>query len=123
MKKNIETICMKSFSNIYKILKRLDDMLDLPEADSERISAKTLGITELRRARYLIMLENSGYIEGLKVFDEDEPDIGTENLHITLKGIKWLAENAALIKAANIIKEVGVAGVTAAVSAIPNLKH
>lgn len=84
MKKNTETICMKSFSNIYKILKRLDDMLDLPEADSERISTKTLGITELRRARYLIMLENSGYIEGLKVFDEDEPDIGTENLHITL---------------------------------------
>lgn len=121
MKKNTETICMKSFSNIYKILKRLDDMLDLPEADSERISAKTLGITELRRARYLIMLENGGYIEGLKVFDEDECDIGTENIHITLKGIKWLAENAALIKAANIIKEVGVAGVTAAVGAVPNL--
>lgn len=45
-----------NFKCIYRILTAFEKSLDLPEFDIADISAKTLGVSETRRVKYLEML-------------------------------------------------------------------
>ncbi|MDE6244803.1 MAG: YjcQ family protein [Treponemataceae bacterium] len=100
-----------NFKCIYRILTAFEKSLDLPEFDIADISAKTLGVSETRRVKYLEMLANAGYITGVE-FREDitgETDIIARNPLITIKGLEYLSENTIMqriYKAMKGIKDI-----------------
>lgn len=84
-----------NFKCIYKILTAFEKSLDVEEFDIANISAESLGISEIRRTKYLEMLADAGYISGLS-FRENitgDIDIIAENPLITIKGLEYLSEN------------------------------
>lgn len=100
----------EQFKAIYKILSILAKSMDHPEFDSERLSAKALGISEPMRLRLLEMLLKKGYIEGIQIrkyIDESYPVIiGMENIQITMDGLAYLEENSLMKKASDIAKGI-----------------
>ncbi len=57
----------ESIKLIYKILKILEQSMDYPEFDVDRLSPETLGISASRRDALLEMLLKKGYIDGIEV--------------------------------------------------------
>lgn len=115
---DIET--MKStYGIIWKILNILDLSLDLKEVPLDQLTAKRFKISENRFNNYLVMLNDAGYIEGVKVIDNltDDFEIDISEIKITLEGIEFLIENSTMNKIATAAKEVGLivaeAGITA----------
>lgn len=107
----MEELCynltMKSETYIYKILSAFERQLDTPRFDMDEISSDVLKISEQRRNRYLEMLVNAGYISGIHVKELSD---GTYSIQspapkITLKGIEYLAENAAIAKVVKALKK------------------
>lgn len=99
---------MDNFKIIYKMLRILEQSMDLDEFDRQLLSAESLDISENRRRAILEMLLNEGYIKGASVIRsiggngiKIGPDIG-----ITLKGLEYLGENSLMKKAANIAKGI-----------------
>ena len=99
---------MDNFRIIYKILKVLEQAMDLDEFDSEEISAERLGISENRWRAIMEMLSESGYVKGVSVIKS----IGGSSLRlrsdfgITLKGLEYLDDNTFMKKAANIARGI-----------------
>lgn len=89
---------MDNFKIIYRILRYLEQALDCAEIDPSPISHTALGITHERWEQLLVMLQDSGYIDGvLCAFAMTES--GTHVMepirpNITLKGLEFLAENS-----------------------------
>lgn len=100
---------MDDFRIIYRILKYLRDAMDFEEFDSEGFTAQRFGTNENRFHALLIRLQESGYIDNLKVVrytrtpQQIQPPIAPR---ITLKGLEYLSENSMMKKAADIAKGV-----------------
>lgn len=86
---------MDNFTVIYKILSSLEKSLDMEEIDTDRISPKTLGISEERWKKYIEMLVDAGYIKGISIkkYTDGQMIVNVEGIRITLKGLEYLSEN------------------------------
>lgn len=92
---------------IYKILSSFERQIDNPWFDMDEISPDVLGISKLRRDRYLQMLIDAGYIAGIraKELSNQTFNIIVTAPHITLKGLEFLAENRLMRRAYNFVKD------------------
>ena len=100
-----------NFTCIYKILRALEASMDLSSFNTEQISAEKLKISEERLTRYIEMLNDSGYIKGVRVFTDitGETCIEDNGIKITLKGLEYLTENSIMqriYKATKGIKDI-----------------
>ena len=102
---------MDNFRTIYRILKALEKAMDFDEFDMDSISPESLGISENRWLKIMVMLTKEGYIEGLSI----RRGLGVEYLisgthpEITLRGLEYLNENSLMRKAAAFAKGVAEA--------------
>ena len=82
--------------------------MDADEFDAAAVSAKRVGITENRWAALLKMLADSGYIEGVQIYQPADGGIIVNFIHprITLKGLEYLEENSMMKKAYRIAKGI-----------------
>ena len=96
---------MDNFTIIYKILSTLEKAMDCPEFDTELISAQSLKVSEERRARYLEMLADCGYIKGVTFVNSVAGiRIDFDDVRITLKGLEYLSENSFMKRAYRAVK-------------------
>ena len=108
-----------TYGIIWKILNILGLALDLKKVPLEQLTAKRFKISENRFNNYLVMLNDAGYIEGVRILDNltDELELDISEIKITLEGIEFLIENSTMNKIATAAKEVGLivaeAGITA----------
>lgn len=100
----------ESIKLIYKILKILENSMDYPELDVDRLSPEALGTSLNRRNAILEMLLKKGYIDGItvkKYVDEEYSTIlKLENIKITVDGLEYLEDNSLMKKAANLAKGI-----------------
>lgn len=97
---------MDNFKTIYLILAILEKALD-GGLDSRDLAPEALRVSERRRNSLLIMLQEEGYITGLKSVDAiGLHDIRLEDVRITLKGLEYLQENSMMKKAYRALKGV-----------------
>ena len=99
---------MEDFTVIYKILDLLNKSNDLDSFGLEDISAKRLGVSDNRLLAILLMLLESGYIQGFAI----EEDLAGRYLvsqgrpRITLKGLEYLNENSTMKKIYKALKGI-----------------
>lgn len=101
-------VFMDNFKIIYRILRILEQSLDLDEFNRSLISADTLEISENRWKAIMEMLLDEGYIKGavvLRSIGGSGIKIGPD-ISITLKGLEYLNDNSFMKKAANIAKGI-----------------
>lgn len=97
---------------IYKILGWLERTMDEDKPNYREIQHKALGITENRWKHIMLMLMEEGLVEGVSEIEDGNsrlPIIFVDNVRITLRGIRYLAENSAtarIIEAAKLLKDV-----------------
>lgn len=101
---------MGNMKIIYQILKALDKSLDFEELNPDCISADRLNVSYERWEQLLIMLYESGYIDGLivtKGFADCKPHI-TKPIQprITLKGLEYLENNSTMAKIEKAVKGI-----------------
>lgn len=86
---------MDNFRIIFILLSTLEKAMDYPSFDVSQISAKRLGISEERWARYIEMLSDEGYIKGVNIqgFLDGGMGVNVDSIRITLKGLEYLEEN------------------------------
>lgn len=102
---------MDNFKLIYKILKILDKYKGREDFDPSLVSAQALHSDFACWESIMIELQNEGYIRGL-VCTQTQANMYShivEPIHpaITLKGMKYLAENGMMAKAKEALKLVG----------------
>lgn len=97
-----------NFKIIYKILTVLEAAMDYPEFDTNQISAKALDISNERWARYIEMLEDSGYVKGAEITENiiGETEVDISNIRITIKGLEYLSENSIMQRMYRIAKGI-----------------
>lgn len=109
-----------NFKFIYKILRALEAAMDCPEFSIEQISAEKLGISEHRWFRYIEMMTEAGYIDGVAFTKDICGDMSIRQtgtgIHITLRGLEYLSENSVMQKFYNAAK--GVVEIAADVAGI-----
>lgn len=113
MNLTIDNKIMKtSYGIIWKILNTLDLALDLSNFNAEeQLNAKRFKITENRFLNYLAMLQNAGYVEGVKENDfigEESFSLDYSEIRITLEGIQFLLENSTMQRIANVAEKIGI---------------
>ena len=96
---------------MYRILKTLLKYAGRQDFTNELISAKKLGVSYEEWSYIMILLQKSGYIDGV-VYTQDLtqrfPEIvDIDNVGITLSGIEYVEENNTMKKVGEILKEVG----------------
>ena len=100
----------ESIKLIYKILKILEQSMDYPEFDINRLDPEALGTSLNRRNAILEMLLKKCYIDGIaikKYVDEESNTIlGLGNIKITVDGLEYLEDNSLMKKAANLAKGI-----------------
>ena len=109
-----KTVCYnadmtKAFKTIYTLLNRLEKGLDHEDFDAEKeISPEALKITESRWSAYIKMLNDAGYISGVRIDDyiNGEIDIDISEISLTLHGLQYLAENTMMVRMWNAFKTV-----------------
>lgn len=79
----------------------------IKDAEKE-ISPEALKITESRWSAYIKMLNDAGYITGVRIDDyiNGEVDIDISEISLTLQGLQYLAENTMMVRVFNTVKEV-----------------
>ena len=119
MKENADnTIMGSAFVTINRMLKYIERSLDDDVFDLDNFSHEKFKISENRFFRYLKMLADCGYIEGVKVTDLGEKDDfdadDYERFHaefsspaITIKGLQFLAENTAWVRMIRAARSIG----------------
>lgn len=120
MKSTTDNILMASaFTTVNKILRYIERQLDGTVFDADGFAAERFGITENRFARYLSMLAESGYVTGISVTDNGEPDefdddirkyrrfgIVLDSPSITIRGMQFLVENTMLARMYRTAKNI-----------------
>ena len=122
MKEASDNFIMKTtFSIMCRILRYIEKSLDDDVFDRENFTAERFNITQNRFARILDMMIQEGFITGIKVSDYGEPDaedpfgdgekyerfgIKIENPSITVQGIRFQAENTAIMKVLQTVKNL-----------------
>ena len=85
---------MDNFKVIYRIMKYLEEHMDEQCIDSEEISYEKLGISLIRWEKLLWMMQEEGYISGLRyvqTMSDSIPHVVTPIApRITLKGLEYL---------------------------------
>lgn len=101
---------MESFTDIYKILHGLESCMDMETVNLDMISPEMLKISKERWEKYLEMLQDEGYIKGVKIstYISNTKVVNADNIQITLKGLEYLNENSMMKKAENLI--MGITG-------------
>lgn len=114
-------IMKTTFSVMCRILRYIEKSLDDDVFDRENFTAEHFGISRNRFARILDMMIQEGFITGIKVSDYGEPDaedpfedgkkyerfrIKIENPSITVQGIRFQAENTAIMKVLQTVKNL-----------------
>lgn len=102
---------MDDFKVIYKILKVLEKNMGNEDFSIHSISAEYLKISYEKWEQLLIMLSDSGYVNGIVA----TRDLNNRFRHIvepilpsiTLKGLEYLTENSLMEKAKGALKMVG----------------
>lgn len=100
-----------SYGIIWKILNELDLALDLKNYNAEeQLTFRKFNITENRFCNYLAMLQNAGYVDGVKIIDDitGEQSVDYSEIKITLEGIQFLLENSTMQRIANVAEEIGL---------------
>lgn len=97
-----------NFKAVYKILKVLDAALDCDDPSQEPLSAEALGISENRRRRLFVMMQDAGYVTGVRrqAFMDGTELIDASSARITIKGLEYLAENSLMAKMARTAKGI-----------------
>lgn len=102
---------MDDFKVIYKILKELEKNMGNEDFCIRSISAEHLKISYEKWEQLLVMLSDSGYINGIITTKDLEDKFRhiAEPIFpsITLKGLEYLAENSFMAKAKEALKMVG----------------
>ncbi len=112
-----------SYGIIWKILNELDLALDLKNYNAEKqLTFEKFKITENRFCNYLIMLQNAGYVDGVKIIDDitGEQNIDYSEIKITLEGIQFLLENRTMQKIACAAGQLGLTVAEAGVGFLMN---
>lgn len=96
---------------MYRILKTLLKYAGRQDFSNELISAKALGVSYDEWQYIMILLQKSGYVDGV-VYTQDLskrfPEIvSIANVGITISGIEYVEENGTMKKVGEILKEVG----------------
>ena len=105
---------MDDFRIIYKILRILQNSMDLEEFDRNSISAEALGLSTPKWSRLMAMLVKEGYITGGETWNAMDcgyPRVALSRPELTLKGLEYLEENSLMKKAADLAK--GIVGTAA----------
>lgn len=99
---------METFTDIYRILHGLESCMDLGAVNLDMISPETLKISKERWEKYLEMLQDEGYIKGVKISTciSSAKVVNADNIQITLKGLEYLNENSMMKKAYRAIKGI-----------------
>ena len=71
-------IMRSSFIIVFKILRALDKALSQEQVDPEKFNADAFEATETRWRKLLEMLQEAGYIKGVKIVKRDFIDGETE---------------------------------------------
>lgn len=96
---------MEIFRAVYRILRRLEQMMDVEEPNQDWISAKALGLTEAKWAGVLEMLIDERYIAGVSIKrsgDGSIVEVSMVNPRITLRGSTYLQTDQMMLKAAEL---------------------
>lgn len=98
---------MEFEKTIYGILSAFEKQLDETSFNLDILKARTWNVSEIRFIRYLKMLLNAGYIDGISIspLSDNQYYIKSDNAAITLKGLEYLAENSMMRKVADILKK------------------
>ena len=130
-RENAENLIMKTtFSIMCRILRYVEKSLDDDVFDRENFTAERFGTSHNRFVRILDMMIQEGFITGIKVVDYGEPDsndpfgsgekyqrfaIKIDNPSLTVRGIRFQAENTAIMKVLQTVKGIGdIAGIVKA---------
>lgn len=99
---------MDNFKIIYKILNTLEKSMDLEEFDTDLLSSESLKVSQERLNKYLLMLYEAGYINGVSIkrVITGETKVNISNMAITLKGLEYLADNSIMQRIYNTAKGV-----------------
>ena len=102
---------MDNFKAVYKILSQLEKEMDNEYADIGKFDANVLCVSDERWMRYIEMMEDVGYIKGVRIMRDisGNRNCDCRNIQITLKGLEYLQENSIMQRmynAAKGIKEV-----------------
>lgn len=100
---------MQDFRTIYRILKILQQSMDLEEFDKESLSPERLELSKPKWSRIMAMLLKEGYISGGQTWNSMDcsyPRVALTRPEITLKGLEYLEENSLMRKAADIAKGI-----------------
>ena len=96
---------------MYRILKTLLKYAGRQDFTNELISAKKLGVSYEEWSYIMILLQKSGYIEGVvytQTLSQRFPEIvDIDRVEITLSGIEYVEENSTMKKVGEMLKEVG----------------
>ena len=96
---------METFRTVYRILRRLEQMMDVEEPNHDWISAKALGLTEAKWAGILEMLIDERYIAGVSIKRSNDGlvvEVSMANPGITLRGSTYLQTDPMMVKAAEL---------------------
>ena len=118
MKQQVYNELMQFERTIYNILKGFEKQLDNEEFDADLLDYKIYHVTEIRFIRYLQMLLECEYIEGIKIMQMGDKhyEIKLFSPSITLKGLEYLSDNSMIKKVTKILK--GGASVTISAASV-----
>lgn len=100
---------MEEFKPVYRILRRLEKMMDLEEPDSNWVSAEALSMTEPKWAGTLEMLIDMKYIAGVSIKRSGDGmllEVSMANPRITLQGLTYLHSDPMMLKASELAKGI-----------------
>ena len=96
---------------MYRILKTLLKYAGRQDFTNELISAKKLGVSYEEWSYVMILLQKSGYVDGVvytQSLTQRFPEIvDIDRVEITLSGIEYVEENSTMKKVGEFLKEVG----------------
>ena len=100
----------KEFREIYRILSALRSQLDAEESDAAAISPEALKIAPARLDNLMALLVEDGYVSGVSVTAyDDRRAVVPVCPRITIAGLEFLEENAAMKRAARVAKGIAEA--------------
>lgn len=96
---------------MYRILKTLLKYAGRQDFTNELISAKKLGVSYEEWSYIMVLLQKSGYIDGVvytQTLTQRFPEIvDIDHVEITISGIEYVEENSTMKKIGELLKEVG----------------
>ena len=116
--KTFNKLMASAFFIMNRILKYIERGMDADVFDEKSFTAENFNISENRFARLLSMLLEEEYITGIEIIDKGEPEpfekknykrfevLIQDDISITIKGLRFLAENSALANIYRTAKSV-----------------